>query len=76
MTPADEISAQQAAALLNVSEPYLADLVERGEIPARTVGSALRLKASVVVAYRDVDQARRTHAVGALAAEAQALGLY
>lgn len=72
----EELSIQQAAELLNVCQPYLVQLVERGEIPARTVGSRRRLKSPDVLAYGEADQARRLDAVHALAAEAQALGLY
>jgi excisionase family DNA binding protein len=72
----DEITTGQAAELLGVSRPYLVGLIERGEIPARKVGSRRRLRLADVLLYRDIDQARRLAAARDLAAEAQELGIY
>jgi excisionase family DNA binding protein len=72
----DEITTGQAAELLGVSRPYLVSLIERGDIPARKVGSRRRLRLADVLLYRDIDQARRHAAARDLAAEAQELGIY
>lgn len=72
----NEITTGRAAELLNVSRPYLVDLVDRGEIPSRKVGTRRRLRLADVLLYRDIDQARRLTAVRDLAAEARELGLY
>ena len=72
----EEVTTGDAADLLGVSRPYLVGLVDRGEIPARKVGSRRRLRLADVLLYREIDQARRISAVRDLAAEAQELGLY
>ena len=77
MTPhEEEISAEQAADVLSVSQPYLDGLLDGGEIPSNKVGGRRLLQRSDVVRFRGLEQARRLDAVNALAAEAQELGIY
>jgi len=74
VVPADEeVSAQQAADLLKVSRPYLLNLVKRGILPCRMVGSHHRIPMSAVIAYRR-EQAPRRRSLEALTAETQDLG--
>jgi excisionase family DNA binding protein len=70
-----EITTQQAAALLNVSRPYLVGIVEKGLLPARMVGNQRRLPLQDVLAYKAENRARRREALAELAAHDQALGL-
>ncbi len=74
VVPADEeVSAQQAANFLKVSRPYLLNLVKKGILPCRMVGSHHRIPVSAVIAYRR-EQAPRRRSLEALTAETQDLG--
>jgi excisionase family DNA binding protein len=70
-----ELSTQQTAELLNVSRPYLVNLLESGKIPFRKVGAHRRVMAKDVIDYQKCIDDERLKVLDDLAAQAQELGM-
>lgn len=70
-----ELTASQAADLLNVPERYLVELLESKTLSSHGVGSHRRVKLGDLLDYKRVRDAERADALREMAEEAQRLGL-
>ena len=70
-----ELSTQEAAALMNVSRPFVVKELEAGRIPFRRVGTHRRILFEDLMTYQEQSRQTREQALADLAREAQVLNM-
>lgn len=70
-----ELTTQEAADIINVSRPFLVQLLERGEIHYHKVGTHRRIRYDDLMAHKEKSDAARRQAMDDLVVQAQEMGM-
>lgn len=70
-----ELTTQQAANFLNVSQPFVVKLIDENKLPAHKIGRHRRVRFQDLLRYKKQMESDREKALEALTKEAQELGL-
>jgi excisionase family DNA binding protein len=73
--PVERVVPNEAARQLKVSRPFLVGLLQKGEIPYRTVGTHRRIRFRDLWAYKQTNDRKRLEALEELSALDQEYGL-
>jgi excisionase family DNA binding protein len=71
-----EMTTQEAADFLGVSRKFLIDeLVEKGKLPVRMIGTRRKIPTADLIAYKEDNKAQRRKAIDAMVEHDQKMGL-
>ncbi len=70
-----ELTTQEAADILNVSRPFLVQLIESGKLPCRRVGRHRRIRFEDLMNYKQLIDGQRMQALDELVVQAQELNM-
>jgi hypothetical protein len=76
LSASTEVSAAEAADILNVPVQYLETLFVRGELPSSESSGGTRIPIGALLAYKSKRDAERLHNLNELVREEQEAGLY
>lgn len=71
-----ELTTQQAADLLNISRPFLIQLLDKEDIPYHWTGTHRRIRLDDLLAYKRQRDTERREGLRQLSRKSQRLGLY
>lgn len=75
MVAHSELTTQQAADVLNVSPPFVVELIDQGKLPARKVGTDRRVLLHDLIAFKQAMERDRLAVLDQLTTLDQELGL-
>jgi excisionase family DNA binding protein len=75
LATSDQLTTQEAAKILNVSHPYLIQLLDSGEIPCHKVGNRRKIFYQDLIEYKNTIDSKRRETLAELAKQAQELNM-
>ncbi|MDP5016619.1 MAG: helix-turn-helix domain-containing protein [Dolichospermum sp.] len=75
LATSDQLTTQEAAKILNVSHPYLIQLLDSGEILCHKVGNLRKIFYQDLMEYKNIIDAKRRETLAELANQAQKLNM-
>ena len=75
LATSDQLTTPEAAKILNVSHPYVVQLLDSAEIPCHKVGNLRQIFYQDLIEYKNIIDAKRRETLAELAKQAQELNM-